>query len=126
MGNLLSTILLLPIILWSVFQPALYANAMLIEQAISSTIYETSKEASLQGRYDNEIYNKMKDKLVEVYNFDPNKVIIKGTETLTPRGERMYIEVIIPKPKTSVLELFKFGNDEPYQYKKYIMSEYVQ
>lgn len=126
MNNLLSTILLLPIIIWSVFQPALYANAMLIEQAISSTIYETSKEASLQGRYDNKIYDEMKDRLVEVHNFDPDKVEIKGTETLTPRGERMYIEVIIPKPKTTVLEVFGFGKSEPYHYKKYIMSEYVQ
>lgn len=126
MNNLLSTLLLLPVIIWSVFQPALYANAMLIEQAISSTIYETSKQASLQGKYDNDIYNQMKDRLVEVYNFDPSKVEIKGTETLTPRGERMYIEVTIPKPKMSVLEIFNFGQSEPYHYRKYIMSEYVQ
>lgn len=126
MKNLLSTLLLLPVIIWSVFQPALYANAMLIEQAISSTIYETSKQASLQGKYDNDIYNQMKDILVEVHNFDPSKVKIKGTETLTPRGERMYIEVTIPKPKMSVLEIFNFGQREPYHYRKYIMSEYVQ
>lgn len=125
MNNLLSFLLVIPILLWCVFQPALYTNAMLIEQGISNVIYETQKKASLQGRYDEDLYKEIKDRLVEVHKFDPSKIEIKGTETLTMRGERMYIEVIIPKPKTSVFEFFRTGDDEPYRYRKYIMSEYT-
>lgn len=125
MSNFVSFLLVVPIIVWSVFQPALYANAMIVEQGISSVIYETQKEASLKGRYDEDIYKDIKDKLVEVHNFDPNKIEIKGTETVTMRGDRMEIEVTVPKPKTNVIEAFSSGVDEPYHYKKYVMSEYT-
>lgn len=125
MNNLLSFLLTIPILVWCVFQPALYTNAMLVEQALSSAIYETQKEASLQGRYDDELYQEMINHLEEVHRFDPSKVEISGTESLTKRGERMYIEITIPKPKKTVIEAFSGGNDEPYHYKKYVMSEYI-
>lgn len=111
--------------IWAVFQPALLTNAMLIEQGLANVIYETQKEASLQGYYDEELYKKIKDRLALIHKFDPSKVEVRGTETLTKRGELMYIEVIIPRPNITVIDTFKFGNDEPYYYKKYIMSEYI-
>lgn len=126
MSNLLSYLLLVPIVLWAVFQPALYANAMIVEQGISSVIYEFQKEASLQGRYDSDIYKQMKDRLVEVHNFDPNLIEINGTETLTSRGNRLEIIISIPKPKTTVIEAFSSSSDETFDYKKFVMSEYVE
>jgi len=124
MSNLLSFLLTIPILVWCVFQPALYTNAMLIEQGLSNVIYETQKEASLQGRYDEDIYKEIKDKLVTIHKFDPDQVQISGTETLTTRGERMMIEITIPKPNISVIQAFSSSTNEPYHYKKYIMSEY--
>lgn len=124
MNNLVSFLLIIPIILWCIFQPVLFVNAMLIEQGLNNVIYETQKEASLQGRYDEDIYREMKDRLVEVHKFDPNEIIIQGTESLTMRGERMMIEITIPKPKTNVFELFG-GEEELYHFQKYVMSEYA-
>jgi hypothetical protein len=98
---------------------------MLVEQALSNAIYETQKEASLQGRYDEALYTKIKDYLIEIHHFDPEQIQITGTETLTMRGERMYIEIIIPKPNTTVIQAFDFGGSENFHYKKYIMSEYA-
>lgn len=125
MSNFLSTLFLMPLLIWCVFQPALFSNSMLVEQAISNVVYETQKEVALQGRYDEDIYKKMKDRLVEVHNFNPEKIEIKGTETLTTRGERIEIEITVPKPKTTVIEAFSRDSGQPYKYKKYVMSEFA-
>ena len=124
MNHLLSFLLLVPLMLFCMFQPVLYTNAMLVEQALSQAIYETQKKASLQGRYDEELYEEMLDYLETVHHFDRSKVQIKGTENLTMRGERLEINITIPKPMTTVIEAFR-TSDKPYHYKKYVMSEYV-
>lgn len=126
MGNILSFVLLLPFIIWSTFQPTLFVHASMIQETINTAIYEGQKEASLQGKYDEEIYKKIRDKLVNVHHYDPTKIEIKGTETVTPRGEQMVIEITVPKPMMNVMDIFKVDETEPYKVKKYIMSEYIQ
>jgi hypothetical protein len=62
---------------------------------------------------------------VETHNYDPDKIEIKGTEELTPRGEFMYIEITIPRPITSVFGIFVPRRDAEMVVRKEIMSEYI-
>lgn len=125
MNNIVAFILLLPLIIWSTFQPVLFINASMVQETINTAIYEGQKEASIQGKYDAEIYKKIRDKLVNVHHYDPTKITISGTETLTPRGEQMTIEITVPKPMLSVIDAFKFNTTEDFKVKKTIMSEYI-
>lgn len=117
-------LLCLPLVVLTTFQGPLIQNASAVEETITLALYEGQKEAALKGRYDDEIYDQIKDYLVELHHYKRSSIKVSGTETLTPRGERMKIEITVPKPKTHVLEMFKFGNDEPFTKEKYIMSEY--
>lgn len=125
MNQIMTYILLLPLIVWMVFQPVLFINATQIEETISLAVYEGQKEASLNGKYDQQTYKKIRDYLVDVHHYDPDKIQIKGTEELTERGEPLYIEVTVPKPMLSVVEAFSVEDNEPYVIKKMVMSEYV-
>jgi len=125
MNNILAFVLLLPLIIWSSFQPILFINASMVQQSVNLALYEGEKQAALQGHYDNQIYSQMKSYLVNVHHYDPNKIKIQGTETLTPRGKRMYVKITVPKPMLSVIDIFSFNKQKPFVEKKYIMSEYV-
>lgn len=125
MEQVLTYILLLPLVIWSVFQPPLYENAAMVEQSLKLAIYEGQKEAALKGRYDDTIYNEMKTYLVNVHHYNPDQISIKGTETLTPRGQKLTVEVSVPKPVVSVMDIFKVDTSEPFYVKKTILSEYV-
>ncbi|MBU8732494.1 hypothetical protein KM915_20820 [Cytobacillus oceanisediminis] len=125
MSNILSFILLLPFIIWSTFQPILFINASMVQETLQLATYEGQKEASLKGKYDEEIYKKIRDYLVEVHHYDPDKIQISGTETETPRGGKIFIEITVPKPMLSVIDVFSIDNTQPYKVKKYIVSEYI-
>lgn len=114
----------LPLVVLTTFQGPLIQNASMVEETIMLALYEGQKEAALQGRYDNQIYEKIKDNLVELHHYKRDSIKVEGTETLTPRGETMRISITVPKPKTNVLDMFKFSNEEPFTKEKYIMSEY--
>lgn len=126
MDHVISYLLLMPLIIWSVFQAPLYNNASMIEESLKLAIYEGQKQASLQGKYDANIYKEMRDYLVEVHNYKAESIQINGTETLTPRGGKMTIEVIVPKPVVTVMEIFKVDTSEPFVVKKTILSEYIE
>lgn len=126
MEQILTYLLLLPLIVWSIFQGPLYQNATMVEQTLKLAIYEGEKEASLQGKYDETIYKEMKDYLVDVHHYKADQIQIKGTETLTPRGQKMTIEVTVPKPVVTVIEMFKVDTSEPFHVKKTILSEYIE
>ncbi|MFE5798155.1 hypothetical protein ACWCQ1_51330 [Streptomyces sp. NPDC002144] len=124
MEKFLVFLLCLPLVVLTTFQGPLIQNASMVEETITLALYEGQKEAALQGRYDNEIYNQIKDYLVELHHYDRDSIEVKGTETLTARGEEMRISITVPKPQTNVLEMFQFSNDKPFTKEKYIMSEY--
>ncbi|WP_019156867.1 hypothetical protein [Robertmurraya massiliosenegalensis] len=124
MEQVVTFILLLPLIVWSIFQQPLYNNAVMIEESLQLAIYEGQKEASLKGRYDEEIYKEMRDYLVETHNYRPELIEINGTETLTPRGEKLAIKITVPKPLMTVIDLFKIDTSEPFTVQKTILSEY--
>jgi hypothetical protein len=118
--------LLLPFVLWGMFQGALYYNANIVEEAINIAIYETSKDAALEGRYNQVLYNEMIAYLEKHHKFDPSKVVITGTEDLTYRGDYITIRVQVPKPQVHVLEIFKPSNaSDFFIFEKSIMSEYT-
>jgi hypothetical protein len=125
MSNIMSFVLLLPFIIWSCFQPVLFTNASMIQETLNLAVYEGQKEASLQGKYDEQIYKKIRDYLVENHHYQADKIKITGTETVTPRGERMNIQIEVPKPMMSVMEIFKVDNSKPFVVKKSIVSEFT-
>lgn len=118
--------MLLPFVLWGVFQGALYFHANQVEQVIHIAIFEGSKKAATQGYYSQDIYQEMRNFLEQGYSFDPNKVEIIGTENLRVRGEYLEVEVLVLKPRLHVIPLFKRNTEEDYfHFKKFIMSEYT-
>lgn len=126
MGQILAYVLLIPITIWSIFQGVLYTNATMTEEALNQSIYEAQKEASLEGRYSEEIYREMRDYLVDRHGYNPDKISIKGTEKLTDRGGELEIQVSVPQPPTSVLGMFKFEKEQrTFNVKKSVLSEYV-
>lgn len=119
--------LLLPFVMWGVFQGLLFYNSNMVEEAINIAIYEGAKQAAVQGRYTEDIYDEMETYLAKHHKFDPAKLEIVGTEDLKLRGEYLRIEVTIPKPRTNVMDLFQINDSsEVFTFEKYIMSEYVQ
>lgn len=117
--------MLLPFVLWGVFQGILYFNANQVEEAINIAIYEGSKKAAIQGYYSQDIYQEMRAFLEQSYHFDPAKVAIEGTESLRVRGEYLEVEVVVPKPRLHVIPLFNPTRDDFFYFKKFIMSEYT-
>lgn len=117
--------LLLPFVLWGVFQGVLYFHANQVEQAIHMAIFEGAKKAAVQGRYTQDIYQEMNGFLVQTYHFDPSKVEIHGTESIKVRGEYLEVEVVVPKPRLHVLPLFKRNEQDYFRFRKSIMSEFT-
>ncbi|WP_202078162.1 hypothetical protein [Caldalkalibacillus salinus] len=117
--------LLLPFVLWGVFQGALYYHANQVEEAIHIAMYEGSKKAAVQGQFTDDIYQDMLQYLERIHHFDPSKVDIKGTETITERGEYLHLEMSVPKPRMHVLPLFKVQSHHLFHFEKYMMSEYI-
>lgn len=125
MSQFLAYILLLPLILWSTFQGLLYWNATNIQESLNLAVYKGTKEASIQGHFDQSIYDDMKNFLVDNYHYDPSKIQIKGTETITERGGYLDIKITIPKPMINVVDIFKLNDSKPFVVEKSVMSEYV-
>ena len=131
MQGIVSTLLLIPIIIWSVFQPVLLHNASMTRETIKIALYEISKEASLQGGFNEEMYIKFTETLVENHGYNPSCIEISGTETLTNRGQDIEVVVTIPKPMMNVFDAMSISNCErpdsyvPYQITHTIKSEYL-
>lgn len=131
MGQVLATVLLIPLILWSTFQPLLYQNASLTQQTIKVALYEVNKQASIKGQYDEDLYAEFKDNLVKNHGYNPECINIEGTEELTHRGDDIEVKVTIPKPIMSFWDAVNMGNCErpdsytPYVVHQTIKSEYV-
>lgn len=120
--------MLLPFMLWVIFQGVLYYQATLIETAIHQVIYEGAKKAAIEGRFTVEIYDQMREQLQEKYKLNAEQIAITGTEQLTYRGEYMRVEITAPAPSLSFLPFFSLGDRNEatfWHYEKYIVSEYI-
>jgi hypothetical protein len=118
--------LLIPFILWGMFQGLLYFHANQVHLALNLATYEGSKKAALQGRYSQQIYDEMKQYLVDAFHYDPKKIDIKGTERLTTRGNYLNVSITVPSPRIAVLPMFDFGlSSKNIVEEKQIMSEYL-
>lgn len=124
MSEIIGLVIMMPIIIWSLLQGPLYTNADMVEESLHLAVYEGQKDASLKGRYDEEIYKEMRDYLVETHHYDSSKIKIKGTETLTERGGKLTVRVEVPRPPRTVIEMFKVDDTTPMVVEKTIMSEY--
>ena len=125
MSEQIALVILMPFLVYMLFQPPLQQNASMVEETINVAIYEAQKQASIEGRYSEEIYKKFKDFLMKNHNFDPDKIKITGTETLTPRGEELTVTVSAPKPLLDVMDAFKTERDPNFEVTRKIVSEYT-
>lgn len=131
MAQIVAFILLIPLLMWSVFQPVLYHNASLTKETIKVATYEVSKEASLRGRFDEELYAEFKEMMVTNHGYNPACIDITGTESYTNRGEDIWVEVTIPKPMLSIWDAVTISSCErpgsytPYTVRQVIKSEYI-
>ncbi|MEK6190602.1 MAG: hypothetical protein N2A99_06400 [Carnobacterium alterfunditum] len=131
MQTILSTILIIPLIVWASFSPMLMHNASMTKETIKLALYEVSKEAALQGKFDESLYLDFKESLVENHNYNPDCIQISGTESEVTRGEAITVTVTIPKPMMSVFDAMTISScDRPDSYTPYeithsINSEYL-
>lgn len=131
MAQLVATVLTLPLILWTVFQPIMYHNASMTQETVKFAIYEISKEAAMQGQFNADLYAEFKDLLVQNHGYNPDCIQITGTETLTNRGGELAVEVTVPKPvlspwdAVSVSSCSRPDSYTPYTIKQVIKSEYI-
>lgn len=131
MQTILSQLLILPLVVWAMFSPILMHNASMTKESIKINLYEVSKQASLQGKFDNELYADFKENLVKNHGYNPNCIKIKGTESEVTRGEEIKVTVTIPKPITNPFELFSMSSCErpdsytPFEITTSISSEYL-
>lgn len=127
MPQILALVILMPLILWSTFQPMLFHNASLTKQTIKIALYEVNKKAAIQGKYDEDLYAEFKDTLAKNHGYNPNCIQIKGTEELTPRGEELKVTVTIPKPLMSFWDMFSIESCErPESYTPYFITHSIQ
>lgn len=131
MQTLLSQILILPLIIWATFSPMLMHNASMTKETIKLNLYEISKEASLNGKFDEDLYIKFKETLSENHGYNPECIQISGTEEAVTRGEPINVTVTIPKPIMNVFDAVSISScDRPDSYTPYeithsINSEYL-
>lgn len=131
MQTILSQLLILPLVIWSIFSPILMHNASMTKESIKIGLYEVSKQAALQGKFDEELYIDFKESLVENHGYNPACIKISGTEDEVTRGEPINVTVTIPKPITNPFELFSMSSCErpdsytPYEITSSINSEYL-
>ncbi|WP_374717750.1 hypothetical protein [Neobacillus sp.] len=106
------------------FAPILAYLDSLHREAVEVVLTEGAKKAAIEGKFSPEIIQEMKDTLVEKYNFDPNKIKINATQTLTYRNEYLEASIEVPRSFIFILDIFNQG---PSTFKKEtkIMSEYV-
>jgi len=117
--------MLLPFFLFTIYQGYLYFHAAQVEEALNMAVFEGQIEASVQGRYTEEIYQLMKDYLQSAHRYDPDSIEIEGTETLTTRGNYLTVKIQVPKPLLTVIPLFNVDGGRYYVVEKRIMSEYI-
>ena len=131
MAQLVATVLLIPIMLWSIFQPLLYHNAAMTQESIKISLYEIQKEASLNGHYTPELYSKFKESLSKNHGYNPQCITISGTETVVERGGDIEVTVSVPKPIMSFYDLVTVASCDrpdsytPFEYTQVIKSEFI-
>lgn len=127
MEQAIATILSLYIMLWASFQPILNSNTAMTQESIKIALYEVQKEASLEGRFTESMYNKFKSELSENHGYDPDCITIKGTENRVERGQDIQVQVSVPKPMQSFTDVFDFAScDRPDSYDPYSVSQSIR
>lgn len=127
MGQLIATIILIPIMLWSVFQPMLYHNASMTQETLKISLYEIQKKASIQGKYDEALYSEFKTLLADNHGYDPACIVVEGTEVLTERGGSIDVTVSIPKPVMSFFDIVDMSScDRPDSYTPFVVTQTIK
>ena len=131
MAQILATVLLVPLMIWSIFQPLLYQNAAMTQESIKIALYEIQKQASLQGQYTDELYGKFKQSLSENHGYNPDCIKIVGTESIVERGGDIEVTVTVPKPILSFYDVVSVSSCDrpdsytPFEYTQTIQSEFI-
>lgn len=127
MGQTVATILLIPLVLWSVLQPMINHNSALTKQTIKTALYEISKDAAIRGKFDDELYAEFKEMLRKNHGYNPDCIKIEGTETLTNRGEDITVTVTVPKPVQNFTDIVSVAScKRPDSYEPYVVTNTIQ
>lgn len=118
--------MVLPFMLIFIFQGVLFYKDSLVRKAVDITIYEISKEAAIRGHFNESIYDKARDMLINAVNFNPSDIVISGTETITTRGNYLEVTVRVPRGRVYVFPGLIGGGSATYiERTKRILSEYI-
>lgn len=119
--------MVLPFMLIFMFQGVLFYKDSLVRKAVDIAIYEASKEASVKGRFTEEIYDEVREMLVNAVHFNESDIEIQGTEHITTRGNYIEVTISVPRGRIYVFPGL-IGNSETGNRivrVKRIMSEYI-
>lgn len=106
------------------FAPILSYLDSMQREAAQVVLNEGAKEAAIAGEFTPAIIQEMTDTLVNQYNFDPAKITITGTQTLTPRDQYITASITIPRNFIFILDIFNSGPTTSTSKTK-ILSEYI-
>lgn len=121
------TWMILPFMLVFIFQGVLFYKDSLVRKTVDVAIYEASKEASVIGHFNEDIYDKTRQMLVNAVHFNEDDIEMQGTEHLITRGNYLDVTISVPRGRIYVLPgLIDDGStaDKIIRTKR-IMSEYI-
>lgn len=103
MKNAVTMWMVLPFMLIFMFQGMLFFKDSLLKKAADIALYEAGKEASIEGRFTQEIYDEAKQMLVRSLNFNEADIAISGTETVISRKNYIEATLTIPRGRVYVI-----------------------
>lgn len=127
MKQLISFIMVLPFLIYFMYQPIFNHIAHLEHMYLEMVIDQGIEKAAVEGRFTQEIITAMKDDIKDNLNFNDEQISFEGTQSLTPRGQYIWGKISVPDQQFSFLPLL-FGNGTRLKFYGYAqqMSEYVE
>lgn len=127
MKQIISFIMVLPFLIYFMYQPIFNHIAHLEHMYLETVIDQGIEKAAVEGRFTQEIITAMKDDIKNNLNFSDEQISFEGTQSLTPRGGYIWGKISVPDQQFSLLPQL-FGNRTKLKFYGYArqMSEYVE
>lgn len=127
MKQLISFLMVLPFLVYFVYQPIFNHIAHLEHMYLEIIIDQGIEKAAVEGRFTPEIITEMKQDIMDNLHFSDDEILFEGTQSLTPRGQYIKGKVSVPEQQLSFLPGL-FGNNTRHKFYGYAqqMSEYVE
>lgn len=125
MTKIIGFLLTLVFWLYFMYQPSVDRTNEYRDQVLEKQAWEIARKAALEGHITPQIKADAVEYLSKLY-FDPSRIQITGTETITSRGEDIFVSLRYPQGPTEIFNLFGSSKSRDYYYPIHIMSEHIE